>query len=181
MPSTTANRLIEEYGSQKDYKFAAAVQVKTATKPGTHIDVVRYQPWDNPKARQLLQHHPVAIWKDLVMSLAPRSGIYGRMCTFYGGWAANDVPTPTTVDEMISLHGAIDVTYGGTGDPGTVKVAIPCDFDDTMKDLLKGPECGGSRPVFFYCFTEINVIDKPSEADRFMMTFRGTFELHGRY
>lgn len=181
MPSTTAARLIAEYGTQRDYKFASSVQVKKATTGGSTITVVRYQPWENTKAKELLKHHPVAVWKELVMSLAPRPGIYGRMCTFYGGWAAQDVETPTTVDEMIALHGAIDVTYGGTGDPGTVRVSIPCVFDDTMKDLLKGPDNNGSRPVFFYCFTEVDVIDKPADADRFMMTFRGIYELHGRY
>jgi hypothetical protein len=103
------------------------------------------------------------------------------MCTFYGGWAAAGVVTPTTAEEMVALHGAIDVTYGGTGDPGTVKVQIPCEFDDTMKDLLKGPDNDNSRPVFFYAFTETDVVDKPANSDRFMLTFKGKYTLHGRY
>lgn len=182
MPSLTAQRLISEYGSDKDYKFAGSVQLKTATSlSATFGAVTRYEPWNNSKAKALLMHHPVGVWKELEVRLAPRPGIYGRMCTFYGGWAASAINTPTTVDEMVSLHGAIDVTYGGTGDPGTVRVQIPCVFDDTMKDLLKGPDNEGSRPVFFYCFTEVNVVDKPADSDRFMLTFRGKFELHGRY
>lgn len=182
MPSATATRLIAEYGSDRDYKFAGSVQLKAATKlSSTFGAVVRYEPWNNSSAKELLRHHPVAVWTELQVRLAPRPGIYGRMCTFYGGWAAADVVTPTTVEEMVSLHGAIDVTYGGTGDPGTVRQQIRCEFDDTMKDLLKGPDNAGSRPVFFYCFTEVDVVDKPADADRFMLTFTGKYQLHGRY
>jgi len=183
MPSTTASRLISEYGGPEDYKFAAAVQLKTATTLGaTFGRVVRYEPWNNAGAKDLLKFHPVAVWKELEVRLAPRSGIYGRMCTFYGGWAAAGVHTPTTVDQIISLHGAIDVTYGGTGDPGTVRVKIPCEFDDTMKDILRGPTSEqDTRPVFFYCFTEVDVVDKPQDSDRFMLTFIGKYTLHGRY
>jgi hypothetical protein len=184
MPSQTATRLIAEYGGPEDYKFAGAVQLKTATtiKGSTLSAVTRYEPWTNKGAAELLKYHPVAIWKELEVRLAPRAGIYGRMCTFYGGWAAAGVVTPTTVEEMVSLHGAIDVTYGGTGDPGTVRVTIKCDFDDTMKDVLRGPSSEeGTRPVFFYAFTESDVADKALDADRFMMTFRGKYTLHGRY
>lgn len=183
MPGATASRLIAEFGGPEDYKFAAAVQVKTATTVGaTFSKVTRFEPWGNTNAKELLKHHPVAIWKELEVRLAPRAGIYGRMCTFYGGWAAAEMATPTTVEDMVALHGAIDVTYGGTGDPGTVKVAIPCVFDDTMKDILKSPTGdNSSRPVFFYAFTEISVIDKPQDADRFMLTFKGKYTLHGRY
>jgi len=180
MPSATATRLISEYGSDQDYKFAAVVRLKLASSD-TNLTVLRFQPWENNNAKELLKHHPVAVWEELVFHLAPRPGIYGRMCTFYGGWAASDVVTPTSVEEMVALHGAVDVTYGGTGDPGTVRLQVPCRFDDTMKDLLKGPDNEGSRPVFFYCFTETAVIDTPADADRFMMTFRGKFKLFGRY
>jgi len=183
MPGATANRLIAEYGGPGAYKFAGAVQVKVATTLGTTFgSVTRYEPWGNTKAKTLLEHHPVAIWESLSVRLAPRAGIYGRMCTFYGGWAASGVKTPTTVEEMVALHGAIDVTYGGTGDPGTVKVSIPCEFDDTMKDILRGPSSeDGCRPVFFYCFVETDVVDKAKDADRFMLTFVGAYTLHGRY
>lgn len=182
MPSLTATRLIAEYGSDLDYKFAGSVQLKTATTLGSTFGTVhRYEPWNNASAKTLLVYHPVAVWKQLSVRLAPRSGIYGRMCTFYGGWAASALETPTTVDDMVNLHGAIDVTYGGTGDPGTVRVEIPCQFDDTMKDLLKGPDNQGSRPVFFYCFVESAVVDKPTDSDRFMLTFKGSYTLHGRY
>lgn len=182
MPSATAARLITEYGSDTDYKFAGSVQLKTAvTLTTTFSNVLRYEPWNNTGAKQLLHHHPVAVWKELSVRLAPRPGIYGRMCTFYGGWGASGIVTPTTVDEVIGLHGAIDVTYGGTGDPGTVRVEIPCVFDDTMKDLLKGPDNENARPVFFYCFVETSIVDKPADSDRFMLTFRGKYNLFGRY
>lgn len=183
MPGATATRLIAEYGGPQDYKFAGAVQIKTATTLSTVFGkVMRYEPWANTVANELLKHHPVAIWNNLEVRLAPCSGIYGRMCTFFGGWAAAGVVTPSTVEEMIALHGAINVTYGGTGDPGTVRVTIPCQFDDTMKDILRGPTSeSGCRPVFFYCFTEISVIDKASDTDRFMLTFQGRYTLHGRY
>jgi len=182
MPSATASRLITEYGSQSGYKFAAAVQVKSATTLSAEFgSVMRFEPWNNPAAKELLKYHPVATWKELSVKLAPRPGIYGRMCTFYGGWAAAGVVTPRTVEEMVALHGAIDVTYGGTGDPGTVKVQITCDFDDTMKDLLKGPDNENSRPVFFYAFTETDIISEAANVDRFMLTFRGVYELYGRY
>lgn len=183
MPTATATRLIAEFGDRKDYKFAGAVQVKTPTTL-SHVfgKVNRYEPWTNSSAKELLKHHPVAIWDDLSVRLAPRSGIYGRMCTFYGGWAASGVETPTTVEQMIALHGAIDVTYGGTGDPGTIRVGIPCVFDDTMKDILKGPGSeDSSRPVFFYCFNEVDVVDGAKDGDRFMLTFQGKYTLHGRY
>lgn len=183
MPTNTSTRLISEYGGPEDYKFAGAVQVKAATTLAAEFgQVTRYTPWTNASAMELLKHHPVAIWKELEVKLAPRSGIYGRMCTFYGGWAAHGVTTPATVEEMVALHGAIDVTYGGTGDPGTVRVSIPCDFDDTMKDILKAPSSEeGSRPVFFYCFTEVDVVDNAKDGDRFMLTFKGKYTLHGRY
>lgn len=183
MSGATAARLIAEYGNQEDYKFAGAVQIKTATTLTTVFGrVMRYEPWTNETAGELLKHHPVAIWKSLRVNLAPRPGIYGRMCTFYGGWAAAGVVTPRTVEEMVALHGAVDCTYGGTGDPGTVKVSIPCAFDDTMKNIFRGPSSEDAcRPVFFYCFTETNVVDKVGDSDRFMLTFQGTFTLHGRY
>lgn len=180
MPSATAQRLIAEYGSEPSYKFSAAVTVKVATTAATFA-VTRFQPWENSNAKDLLKHHPVAVWDELSVHLAPRAGIYGRMCTFYGGWAAQDTETPTTVDQMVALHGAIDVTYGGTGDPGTVQRTIQCEFDTTMKDLLKAPDNAGARPVFFYCFLETDVTDSKVDADRFMLTFKGKYQLHGRY
>lgn len=183
MPGQTATRLITEYGGPDDYKFSGAVQIKTATTLATEFTkVTRYEPWTNTNTKDLLKHHPIAIWTELAMSLAPRAGIYGRMCTFYGGWAAAGIPDPKTVEDMIGLHGAVNVTYGGTGDPGTVTLTIPCIFDHTMKDLLKAPGSeADSRPVFFYCFTEVDVVDKARDADRFMLSFRGKFTLHGRY
>jgi len=184
MPGATALRLIAEYGDPQDYKFSAALQLKQGTTlSNTFGTVLKYEPWTNSTANDLLKHHPIAIWKDLEVRLAPRAGIYGRMCTFYGGWAANSITPPTTVEEMVALHGAIDVTYGGTGDPGTIRVTIPCNFDDTMKDILKGPSSeNGCRPVFFYCFTESDIIKEVvANADRFMLTFKGRYTLHGRY
>jgi len=180
--SKTAERFIAEYGGPEDYKFAAAIQLKTATALDTVFgNVTRYEPWNNVAAKGLLDHHPVAIWRELAVRLEPRGGIYGRMCTFYGGWAASGVATPTTVSEMIGLNNSISITYGGTGDPGTIKADIKCPFDMTMKDLLKAPDNEAARPVFFYCFTELDVVKDKADADRFMLTFRGRYTLHGRY
>lgn len=183
MPGTTAERLIAEHGDKDDYRFSAAVQVKTCTTLTSEFSHVnRYEPWTNSDAKDLLKHHPIAIWRDLEVHLAPRGGVYGRMCTFYGGWAAAGITAPRTVGQMVNLHGSIDVTYGGTGDPGTVKVGIPCSFDNTMKDILKGTISDDSaRPVFFYCFTEQDVVTGAKDVDRFMLTFRGSYTLHGRY
>lgn len=182
MPTSFANQLIEQFGGVSGYKFSAAVQLKAATSLTTTFGAVRrFEPWASSCCRDLLQHHPVAVFSELQVRLAPRAGIYGRMCTFYGGWGASGMPTPTTVEEMVALHGAIDVTYGGTGDPGSVKTVIACNFDNTMQDVLKAPYGDGGRPVFFYCFTEADVVDKPADADRFMLTFTGQFDLHGRY
>jgi len=182
MPSTFAEQLIAQYGGPEDYKFAVAKQLKVPTTlSSTFGQVLRFEPWNDPSAATLLSLHPVAIWSELSVRLAPRAGIYGRMCTFYGGWAASGVATPTTVGDMVSLHSAIDVTYGGTGDPGTVKVSIPCIFDNTMQDILKAPYGETGRPVFFYCFIENPVVDKVADADRFMLTFTGKFQVKGRY
>jgi hypothetical protein len=182
MPSAFATQLIDQFGGPEDYKFSAALQLKTATSLSSSFGAVtRFEPWNNTAAKELLKHHPVAIWTDLEVRLAPRAGIYGRMCTFYGGWAAAGVVTPTTVEEMVALHNAVDVTYGGTGDPGTIRASIPCNFDTTMQDILKAPYGDSGRPVFFYCFTEAAVVDKPVDADRFMLTFRGRYQLKGRY
>jgi len=70
MPSVTASRLIAEYGSDQDYKFAGAVQVKTATTLTTTFgSVMRYEPWTNTGARELLKHHPIGVWKELSVLL----------------------------------------------------------------------------------------------------------------
>jgi len=182
MPTPFAESLIQQYGTVEDYKFSAALQLKTATTLNTEFGkVMRFEPWENKSAKALLAFHPVAIWKQLEVRLAPRAGVYGRMCSFYGGWGAAEMKTPETVEEMVALHGAIDVTYGGTGDPGSVRTDIPCMFDNTMQDILKSPYGDGSRPVFFYCFTESSVVDKVADADRFMLTFKGSYILKGRY
>lgn len=182
MPTPFAQQLIEQYGGPEEYKFSAAVQLKQATTLSTTFGrVERYEPWTNTTASALLAHHPVGIWIDLEVRLAPRSGIYGRMCSFYGGWGPSGMTTPKNVEEMIALRGSIDVTYGGTGDPGTVRTSIPCVFDNTMQDIFKTPYGDGTRPVFFYCFTETNVVDKVPDADRFMLTFRGQYQVKGRY
>lgn len=185
MPSAFATQLVNNFGGPKEYRFSEAIQLKTATSlKSSEIAIVsKYEPWNNKGAKELLNHHPVAIWSNLSVRLAPRAGIYGRMCTFYGGWAAAGMTAPKTIQDMVSLHGAIDVTYGGTGDPGTVMAEIPCQFDDTMQDLLKVPYGEAGRPVFYYFFTEQDVVtgENKNVADRFMLTFRGGYELHGRY
>lgn len=182
MPSPFAQQLITQYGGVIDYRYAAAKQLKTATTLSAEFGgVQRFEPWTNTNAAGLLRHHPVAVWKNLAVRVAPRSGIYGRMCTFYGGWGASGMLTPTTVEEMVALHGAIDITYGGTGDPGTMRTEIPCIFDNTMQDILKAPYGEAARPVFFYCFVETPVIKDAADADRFMLTFHGSFIVEGRY
>jgi len=82
---------------------------------------------------------------------------------------------------MLNLSGALAQTCGGTGDPGTFTVTIPCPFNDTMTDTMKTPYNDTVRAVFYYCFTEIDLIDKPKDTDRFLLHFRGTYEVQGRY
>lgn len=183
MPSVTANRLIAEHEGPTDYRFAATAQVKTPTSLGTTFGTVkRYEPWTNIAAKELLKHHPIAVWNELSVSLTPRAGIFGRMCTFYGGWSASGADAPTTPEGMVNLHNAVDFTYGGVGDPNTVQLKIECSFDDTMKDILKATKSEeDARPVFYYCFTETEVAKDLKDSDRFMLTFRGKYNLFGRY
>lgn len=182
MPTAFAQQLITQQGSVTDYKFGDSKQLKAATDITSVIAAVnRYEPWTNAKAKGLLEYHPVAIWTELSVDVVPRPGVFGRMCTFYGGWGAAGSPTPHTIADMVMLHGAICTTYGGVGDPGTTMATIRCQFDDTMQDLLKTPYADGGRPVFFYCFNESAIADKPIDTDRFMLVFRGTFNVYGRY
>lgn len=84
------------------------VQVKrpvALTSVFSQINLV--QPWMSTKTAELLVHHPVAWWRSLSVDIVPMPGVYGRMCTFYGGWAASGIARPTTVSDMLALHGSI--------------------------------------------------------------------------
>lgn len=182
MPGAFAQQLISQYAKPTVYLYDDAVQVKEATSLTTTFRAVKkVEPWENAKTSGLLAHHPVAWWQSLKVTIVPMPGVYGRMCTFYGGWASNGVAKPATVTDMLSLHGAIVKTYGGTGDPGVISMELPCVFNDTMADILKAPYNESVRPVFYYCFLEVNLVDKPQDADRFLLHFRGEYEVQGRY
>lgn len=181
--SVFSQQLIQQYGGVTDYRFSSIKQLKTATTlSGTAFaSVLRFEPWEEESIKPLLDLHPVAVWSELSMKLAPRAGIFGRMCTFYGGWSAAGAPTPKSVADMMRLNGAVGITYGGTGDPGTIATQITCAFDHTMQDILKSPYGDTVRPVFFYCFIENSVLSTAADADRFMISFTGKFHVHGRY
>jgi len=128
-----------------------------------------------------LVYHPVAWWRNLSVIIAPMPGVYGRMCTFYGGWAANGIKRPSTLSDMLALHGGVMMTFGGTGDPGVNSTVISCPFNDTMADILKTPYNGDVRPVFYYCFVEMKLSDSAPDADRFVLHFKGEYEVQGKY
>lgn len=182
MPSAFAQQLITQYAKPEFYVHSETVQVKMPVALAdifSQINLV--QPWVSIKTAGLLVHHPVAWWRSLSVGIVPMPGVYGRMCTFYGGWAASGSARPTTVSDMLALHGAVVKTYGGTGDPGVTSLTVPCPFDDTMADILKTPYNNSVRPVYYYCFIEVNLIDKPQDADRFLLHFRGEYEVQGRF
>lgn len=183
MPTKFAEQLIEQYGTPTDYRFAAVLMLSNAQAvTGTKFNLVnKFEPWTEERTKSLLGFHPVAIWNRLEVRIAPRAGVFGRMCTFYGGWAPSGVKAPTTVEEMMALHNAVDVTYGGAGDPGLIRQVIACPFDDTLQDILKAPYGDASRPVFYYAFSEVDVVTTVKEAPRFMLTFQGSYVLKGRY
>lgn len=183
MPSAFTTQLIAQYGPAGNYKYSDAVQLKTATtlKSTGFAMINKCEPWNNTKAKGLLDHHPVAWWNSLSVSVSALPGVYGRMCTIYGGWASEGMSSPKTVDDMLGLHAAFTKTCGGTGDPGVFSTVIPCPFDDTMTDTLKTPYNGDVRPVFYYCFIEVDLIDKAPDSDRFLLHFNGGYEVQGRF
>lgn len=181
MPSNIAQDLITKIGDIADYKFSRALMLSTATTT-TAFAVTRFEPWTETKAKSLLDHHPLAVWSEVTCRVAPMAGVYGRMVTFYGGWAASGVSTPTTVEGMLTLNNAVYRTYGGTGDPGMMEAEIRCVFDNTMTDLLKTPEFESLRPVFFYCFVETDVVAAlANTSPRFQLVWTGKYKLFGRF
>ncbi len=182
MPSNFANQLIEHYGTPTNYKLSAAKALKTSTKLTTEFTSVQcYEPWNDVAIKPMLDLHPVAIWEELHVTLAPNTGVYGRMCTFYGGWSSQAAPRPTTLADMVALHNSIYKTYGGTGDPGVQQVTIPCPVQENNMDILKAPYGDGVRPVFYYCFTEHDLVTAVKDADRFTLLFKGTYQVKGRF
>lgn len=183
MPNAFAQQLINQYGAPGNYRFSDTVALKTATtiQNGEFGNVLVMQPWNNTVAKGILDHHPVAWWEELSVTVHPSSGAYGRMCSFYGGWSASGSPRPTTLDEILALHGAFTRTWGGTGDPGVSPISVSCNFNDTMTEVLKTPYNESVRPVFYYCFVEQALIDKVIDSDRFLLHFKGTFNVQGKY
>jgi len=183
MPSAFTQQLISQYGAAGNYKYSHATLLKVATSmTATGFAAVnKHQAWAHPHAKTLLDHHPVAWWNEFSVTISALPGVFGRMCTFYGGWAPFGAPMPKTIDEMLNLNGALAQTCGGTGDPGTFSVTIPCPFNDTMTDTLKTPYNETVRAVFYYCFVELDLIEKAKDSDRFLLHFRGTYEVQGRF
>lgn len=182
MPGAFATQLINAYAKPEYYIYSDAIQVKTAvTLAATFSAVNMVEPWEETKTEGLLQHHPVAWFRSLSATIVPLPGIFGRMCTLYGGWAAKGVSRPATVADFMRLHGAFTRTFGGVGDPGTTAIVINCTFDDTMTEVLKTPYNTEARAVFYYAFLEVDITDKAQDADRFMIHMRGEYEVQGRY
>jgi hypothetical protein len=183
MPSVFTEQLIAQYGPPGKYRFNDTPTTGTATtlRSGAIQNVSRVMPWQNTQAGSILAYHPVAWWSDLTVTIHALPGVYGRMCTFYGGWGAAGAPTPQTLSDMMALHGAFTRTWGGTGDPGTSSATVPCVFNDTMTDTLKTPYNDGVRAVFYYCFFETALTDKAPDSDRFMLQFVGSFNVQGTY
>jgi hypothetical protein len=183
MPSAFAQRVIEETGPVDGYLLIDPVFVETATteKAGKLGAVSRYEPWTHEKTKLMLETHPVAIWREFKVTISSRAGVFGRMCTFYGGWARADALAPTTVTGVLNLRGSVMKTVGGTGDPGMWSTTIGAPFTDGMADVLQVPYNQGVRPVFYYCFVETELTDKAPKADRFCLNFYGHFDVYGRY
>lgn len=183
MPSAFTQQLIDHYGPPGSYRYNEVVMVKQASSATTagvsHIN--RLEPWSSTGVAGILQHHPVAWWDNLSVSIQAMPGVYGRMCTFYGGWASAGTAAPTSIEAMLQLQGSFTRTWGGTGDPGTTNAVIPCTFNATMSDVMKTPYNEGVRPVFYYFFLEVELIDKAKDSDRFLLHFNGTFDVQGKY
>lgn len=108
MPSTFAQQLITQYAKPEFYVHSETVQVKRPVALTSFFSQIKLvQPWMSTKTAELLVHHPVAWWRSLSVDIVPMPGVYGSMCTFYGGWAASGIARPTTVSDMLALHGSI--------------------------------------------------------------------------
>lgn len=181
--SAFSQQLITQVGPVDGYLHVDPVQLRTPTTlaNNTFAAVSRYEPWTHTTTQQLLQHHPVAVWRTLKATISSREGAYGRMITMYAGWSSHGAAAPTTVREMRNLKNAFTRTFGGTGDPGMFSVELAAPFDGTMTDTLKTPYNVGVRAVFYYCFVEYNLVDSPPDADRCVVEFDGHYDVYGRY
>lgn len=180
--SAFAQRVIEEAGEVDGYLHIDPVSLETATTAtaGKLAIVSKYEPWTMADTKSMLDHHPVAVWRNLKVTVTSRAGVFGRMVTFYGGWTAHDSPAPTTIKEMRKLRGAIMRTVGGTGDPGMWSVTSEARFDGGMSDVLKTRYNAGVRAVFYYAFTEQTLVESAPKTERFMMEFDGHYDVFGR-
>jgi len=183
MPLAFAQRIIEEVGPVDGYIHIDPVSLEVATTltSGKLAIVLKYEPWTHATTKEILGHHPVAVWRQLSATISSRPGVYGRMVTFYGGWAPFDMVAPTTVREMRQLKGAIMKTVGGTGDPGMWTQTIPAQFDGSMSDVLKTRYNSGVRAVFYYAFVEQELTDKAPKTERFTIEFDGHYDVFGRF
>lgn len=159
MSTSFVRQLLEQYSEPTSYIHSQTVQVKKPTSLSDVFGIVNLvQPWKSKNTADLLVFHPAAVWLNLSVDIYPLAGIYGRMCTFYGGWGASGGKIPASVSDMLALHGATMKSFGGTGDPGTMSVHSICPFNDTMADVLKAPYNDGVRPVYYYCFVELALV-----------------------
>lgn len=159
MSTAFVRQLLEQYSEPVSYLHSQTIQSKKPTSLSSVFGLVNMvQPWNSKAVADLLVYQPAAVWLNLSVDVFPLAGIYGRMCTFYGGWGASGGNAPTTVSEMLALNGAVIKSFGGTGDPGTISIHSICPFNDTMADVLKTPYNEGVRPVYYYCFTELALI-----------------------
>lgn len=183
MPTEFAQEIARQVGPVDGYLLIDPVMLDkpTTMKNGDLQLVSKYEPWTHDKTKTLLNLHPVAVWRRLSVTVSSMPGVFGRMVTFYGGWAAHDALPPKSLADMRALRGAVFKTVGGTGDPGLWSTTIDLSFDGTVSDVLKTRYNGGVRAVFYYAFTETPLMDKPPEAIRFSLEFDGHYDVHGRF
>lgn len=182
MPSAFSQQLIDQAGPVDGYLHIDPVALDTATTLATtFVNVSKYEPWEHDKTKVLVERHPVAVWRSLSCKISSREGSFGRMVTLYCGWSSNGASAPRTVRDMANLKGSFMRTFGGTGDPGMFSVVLSCPFDGTMTDTLAAPYNGGVRPVFYYCFTEVELTATPPDAMRAMLEFNGHYDVFGRF
>jgi ABC-type uncharacterized transport system permease subunit len=182
MPSAFSEQLIAQAGPVDGYLHIDPQPVEDATKLDKAFGAVnRYEPWTHKQTEDLLKYHPVAVWRNLSVTIASREGSFGRMITFYGGWSSAGAAPPKTVHDMAALKSCVIRTFGGTGDPGMFNQVVPCPFDGVMTDTLNTPYNAGVRAVFYYAFTEVELTDKAPKSMRALLLFRGHYDVYGRY
>lgn len=183
MPTAFANRIVEEAGAVDGYLHIDLVALDKPTQIANNklALVNRYDPWELNDTKVLLDRHPVAVWRALSVTISSRPGVFGRMVTFYGGWAAYDSPAPATIRDMRALRGAVMRTVGGVGDPGLWTQTIAATFDGGMSDVLKTRYNTGVRAVFYFAFTESELSSTAPKTERFVLEFDGHYDLYGRF